>query len=521
MSAELIQAATLAERALQAGSQDPDDYATLGWWRAWQGDDASAMPFFRAALERSPNHPESLVGIAAILRRTGRLRDAVLHCDAAIKANPQYADAWIERGAVLTAGGSVANARLSYEHVLAIDPGNVAGRAGLAFVTSRDGDTPQARNHAKAALARDPANAMAAIALATMMIESGEAQDAVDLLLPLVSGLVSASEDRMQLLSLLGDAYGRLAKAETAFANYTRANDDFSAIHARHLNGRPSHREFIEQITAGIAKMNPVAWPEMSPDIPANAAIHHIFILGYPRSGTTLVENILASSPGVAALEEWPTLAAADMDFLVPGDGLDRFDRLSEAQLRPYRQSYWDKVATGVAAAGQVFVDMDPLKATRLPLIARLFPDAKVLLMRRDPRDVVWSCFRTRFALSNAALEFTTLERTALHYDAMMRLIDLARARLPLTIHEVDYHRLVNDFDNETKAMCGFAGLEWSEALRRFDRTARERGVSTASAGQVRRGLYDGRGQWEPYADHLDPVTPILRPWIEKFGYAD
>ena len=100
-----------------------------------------------------------------------------------------------------------------------------------------------------------------------------------------------------------------------------------------------------------------------------------------------------------------------------------------------------------------------------------------------------------------------------------MRLTEAATARLPLTVHVLDYHRLIGDFEQETRALCTFAGLPWSEDLRRFDRTAKARGVSTASAGQVRKGLYDGRRQWEAYAEQLAPVMPILAPWIEKFGY--
>jgi hypothetical protein len=233
-----------------------------------------------------------------------------------------------------------------------------------------------------------------------------------------------------------------------------------------------------------------------------------------------LVDNILASIPGVVALEERPTMAEADMAFLAEPGGLDQLARLDTASLQPYRQAYWDKVAqAGVTAPGQCFVDMDPLKGTRLPVIARLFPEARILVMRRDPRDVVWSCFHTQFALTNAALEFTSLEAAARHYAAMMALIETARERLPLRIHEISYEGLVRDFEGETKAVCAFLELEWSEDLRRFDRTAKARGVATASAGQVRKGLYDGSGQWRPYAEYFTPVLPILAPWIEKFGY--
>ncbi len=90
---------------------------------------------------------------------------------------------------------------------------------------------------------------------------------------------------------------------------------------------------------------------------------------------------------------------------------------------------------------------------------------------------------------------------------------------MPLTAHEVRYEALVRDFDAETQALCAFADVPWSDALRQFGATAQRRGVATASAGQVRKGLYDGSGQWRPYARYFEPVLPILQPWIERFGY--
>jgi hypothetical protein len=277
---------------------------------------------------------------------------------------------------------------------------------------------------------------------------------------------------------------------------------------------------FVDTITAGIASMEPAAWPATPLRPVPSQADNHLFLLGYPRSGNTLCENILASVDGVVALEERPTMGAADMEFLANADGLARLSSLSEAEADRFRSAYWEKVElAGVSATGRCFVDMDPLKSLRLPVIARLFPDSRVLITRRDPRDVVWSCFHTNFALSNAAMAFTTLESTARHYDAVMRLSEESLARLPLNALVVRYDRLVGDFEATTRAMCAFAGLPWSADLIRFDRTARSRGVSTASAAQVRKPLYDGTRQWEPYAPFLAEVMPILAPWIERFGY--
>lgn len=472
-------------------------------------------------MNRAVHNPADLTQMAGEFRLQGRLRDALLHCDAALQIDPRYVPAWLERGFAFASGGSMASASECYRQVVALEPGNADAHAGLASIAARDGDGAEGRAHALAALSADPGNAIAAAALATMDIESGAPDAARALVEPLLAGMDQADNNRAMLAGLLGDACAKLGDAPAAHAAYTLSKSDFATIFAPHFAHRESATAMVQRIHAGITAMDPSGWQPAKAPRPANAAATHIFLLGYPRSGNTLVENILASIPGVTALEERPTLQAADMEFLVGNDGFARLSGLSEAQVDPYRQAYWDKVAAaGAEVTGEAFVDMDPLKGLRLPLIARLFPVARVLIMRRDPRDVVWSCFHTNFALTNAAMEFTTLERTARHYDATMRLIETAREHLPIRALEVDYHRLVRNFDTVTREICAFTDLKWSESLSRFDRTAKARGVATASAGQVRRGLYDGRGQWEPYAAYLEPVMPILQPWIEKFGYA-
>jgi hypothetical protein len=338
----------------------------------------------------------------------------------------------------------------------------------------------------------------------------------------MVARLPKPSNDRSLAWSLIGDAHDKLGECAAAFAAYAQSKADFGAANAAPAQTVMRHSAFVGAITAGLEAMR---WPEdRAGPVPGEAKVH-VFLLGYPRSGTTLVENVLASLPGVAALEERPTLSTADSAVLA-GDAASIVDRLSafaradEAEIAPWRQVYWNKVIeSGVPPGAVGFVDMDPLKGTRLPLIARLFPRARLLRMMRDPRDVVWSCFRTHFAVTSNTLDFTTLEDTARHYDALMRLIAMAEQRLPITLHEVRYDRLVRDFDTETRAMCAAIGLPWNAAMRQFDRTAKARGVATASVGQVRKGLYDGTRQWERYADQLAPVMPILAPWIERFGY--
>lgn len=527
IDAQLAAAAAEARAAFARGTADAYDHVILALEHSALREFAEADALFARAQAIEPDNPATLTSLAIHYRRQGRNRDAVLACDAAIRVHPGYPDAWLERGAILAAGGSGEAARASYQRAAELAPGNAAAHAGLASLAARTGDHAVAREQAKRALALDPANALATNALAEAELGAGAPDEAAALLEPLLARLPIPTLERSFAHGLLGSARQRQRDFASAFVHFETANDDFAAIHSHDAAQHLGQTSFIEALIAGLAATGPAAWRSAPGRRPPHAAQRHIFLLGYPRSGTTLVENILASLPGVAALEERPTFAAADLDHIA-GDadaivaGLARFAGHGADALEQYRGAYWDNViASGVPTGASAFVDMDPMKGTRLPFIARMFPDARVLLMRRDPRDVVWSCFRTSFAMSSQTLEYTSLERAARHYDALMRLTELGLERLPLAVHIVDYHRLVRDFDAETQAMCAFAGLEWSEAVRSFDRTAKARGVSTASAAQVGRGLYDGTAQWQPYADYLAPVMPILAPWVEKFGYAD
>ena len=522
---DLAAAAALSEAALSSGKGDAYDHAIVAMARSADGDYATADALFQRALALEPGNPSTLTSLAIHYRNQHRSRDAVLACDEAIRNFPDYPDAWIEKGAILAAGGSNEAARTSFARATQLAPQYPAAHAGLAALAAREGDADAARRHAATALSLDPTNAVATNALASAELSSGKVEQARVLLEPLLARLNEPSIERSLALSLMGDVLHRQHDHDAAFQHYAASKTDFASINARAAAGVLDNTSFVSAITEGLTATEHTVWQHASGGQPSNAAKHHLFLMGYPRSGTTLVENILASIPGVSALEERPTLATTDREYIAGSQseiisGIQSFSQLDSNSLDQHRKAYWDNVVvSGVPANARYFVDMDPLKGTRLPFIARLFPDARILIMRRDPRDVVWSCFRTNFAMSSGTLEYTTLERAARHYDALMRLTELATERLPINVHIVQYHRLVQSFDAETKAMCEFAGLEWSEAVRDFDRTAARRGVSTASAGQVNRGLYDGTRQWEPYAQYLAPVLPILRPWIEKFGY--
>jgi len=499
------------------------DLLHAGLAKARVGDVNGASALLDRAFRLEPRNPSVLTGRAVIFRVQGRMRDAVLACDAALEIEPNLAGAWLERGIVLANGGSPEMARESFRNAARLAPQHADAHANVARLAARNGDLEEARQAAQAALKLDGGNLLAATAMASVLLADGKPQRVIELLAPLVERF-GASEARATALSQIGRAHEKLGEYGSAFGFYARSKQDFATFTAAIRQGRLSNTHFIDAIREGFMNVDPVKWGSPLPASPERPNL--VFLLGYPRSGTTLVENILASIDGVAALEERPTLIETEKQFLL-GDrdrilsGLPEFAALGEEALAQQRDAYWEKVfASGVGEDTAHFVDMDPLKGSRLPFIARLFPEARVVIMRRDPRDVVWSCFRTDFAIANSTLEYTSVESTARHYYALMRMTEAARERLPLAFHELHYEKLVTDFEATTKELCEFTGVPWSAAVSDFVETAHKRGVTTASSSQVRKGLYDGSGQWKPYAKWLEPAMPILEPWIAKFGYA-
>ncbi|MFM2301299.1 MAG: hypothetical protein RLZZ84_1035 [Pseudomonadota bacterium] len=520
---DVAAAAQFAERALQQGSKNPIVYNLAAWQREEDGRFDEAEALIRDAQSREPNEPTLYVALGAVKRKQGQLKQAIEAIERALELDPGFAGAWQERGATFETGGALNDAVSDYRQAVQLDPRDPAAHAALASVLARQGFGADAAVHAHAALQLEPENMLAHNALAHVALEERRYDDAIRLLEPCTRDLNDSREVMISTLTLLGDSYDGAGRFDDAYHAYVRAQALFESIHSRRLEaGTRDNLDFLDRVAASLAAADPVTLtcPALvAPDTQPVAC--HVILTGHPRSGTTLAENILASLPNAVAIEERPTLILADQEFLNQPDGLNRLGNIDEATLQGLRDDYWQRAerAAGQQLANKLFIDMDPFKGSRLPLIARLFPHSKVVIIRRDPRDVVWSCFHTNFAFNAATMAFTTLERAAQHYAKTWTIIEAALHDLAIDAFNLRYETLVADFDATTQSLCTFLNVPWSEDVRRFDRTAQRRGVTTASATQVRQGLYDGSGGWRQYEAYLATVAPILDPWVERFGY--
>jgi hypothetical protein len=292
-------------------------------------------------------------------------------------------------------------------------------------------------------------------------------------------------------------------------------------IHYRFASGT-SELAYVRSLTTAMRNTSLHQWATSPALEPAyDDALGHVFLLGFPRSGTTLLEVVLDGHPRVASIEEHELLTDAVLRFMCEPVNLEPLARADEGQLRALRAAYWHRVGkAGIDIAGKVFVDKHPLNTLKLPLIARLFPRAKILFACRDPRDVVLSCFRRRFKMNPAMYELLTLPGAAAFYDAVMSFADQVQPRLGLDWRVVRYETLVADLVPQSRSICDFLGIEWVAGMGDFAARVQAREHATPSTAQLARGLdRSGIEHWRHYDAPLQPVLPALSHWVERLAY--
>ena len=522
---DLAQAQQLAEAALAEGLQHPMLFNLAAGRLEQQLRYEDALSLLQQGQALAPADPGLNHAMGLVLQRLERHREAVAAFDAVLSAQPGFPAAHAARGGSLEALGDILGAEAEYRRAVELQPGHLIAISGLASRASRRGRSAEARALAGQVLAAQPNYPDAVMVLAQSDLAEGRPGEGEARLHELLADPRPTVEQRAMAQGLLGDlldAEDRVGEAFTAYDTCNRALlDAYRPRYGSGLSALDYARETLDLVDGLAAD----AWAQAP--LPPSALpgggqpTGHVFLMGFPRSGTTLLEQVLASHPDVAALEERETLADAMAAYgRTPGQLVGLADAPA-SEIARLREAYWARVAReGADPAGKLFVDKHPLHTFRLPVIAKLFPEAKVLFARRDPRDVVLSCFRRRFAMSAPMYQLLTLDTAARFYDAAMQLGERLGGRIPLRSQVARHEALVEDFDAAAREVCDFLGLPWTDALRSFADRIQERGVATPSGAQIARGLSaEGMGAWRRYAAHLAPTAPILAPWVERFGY--
>lgn len=525
LARKVAAAAALAQSALDEGLRHPVAFNAIALHLEQEGRAAEAETVLLRGLQETPADPGLRNALGLCLMQLERPAEALVQFDSLLCHEAQMPFIHASRGAALFDLGRLRDAETAYRRALELDPRQAVALAGLANLTSTRGAYPAARSFAQAALEVLPGYPDAILSLARAELGEHKSEAAQARLNSLLT-TAPAEQVRAHALGLLGDVLDAQNRPSEAFDAYLACNQLQQRLYAGRFAGQTSALEYAQGMLSGLERNLPAWRTRMSREPRPAQAGRHVFLLGFPRSGTTLLEVILEGHPDVASIEERELLIDGVRHFMQRPQDLSGLLTAPPAALEALRASYWRLAAQaheeegGGSLAGKLFIDKHPLNTLKLPLIALLFPGAKILFACRDPRDVVLSCFRHRFRMSAPIYELLTLRGAADYFDAVMRVTVSVTGNLPLDICLVRHEDVVTGFAREMKRICEFLGIGWNPAMGDFGVRTRNRATVTPSTAQLAKGLStEGVGQWRRYRTHLEPVLPVLAPWIERFGY--
>jgi tetratricopeptide (TPR) repeat protein len=512
------------ERAVELLAQDAEVHFNLGIALAEAGRRDEAVASYRQALALNPASVETLNGLGNVLRELGERREALALYQRALALDPRRADSECNLGTALFELRRIAEAEECFRRAVVLKPDYPQAQLGLAAVLRVQGRTAEAESCCRAALAAEPRSAAAVSLLGELHADRGrfeEAQQdferaiAADPSFPTaycgiaqhrrmtradtgwrtgVEALLAKPvplTHRMSLRYALGKYFDDTGEYDAAFDNYREANELSRRFGTSYDRSRLTER--IDRIIAGcdaafVRESHPGAAQSELP----------VFVVGMPRSGTSLTEQILASHPevfGAGEVRFWDDAYTA----------LERAAAPERAAAVPpeLARDYLARVA-GVSRGRQRVIDKMPANFLYLGLIHAALPRARILHMQRHPLDTCLSIyFQNFFNMGPYANDFGNL---AHYYEEYLRVMAHWRAVLPATaLLAVPYEALIADQEGWSRRMVEFIGLDWDPRCLDFHRT--ERVVITASRWQVRQKIHGGSaGRWRHYEKHLRPL---------------
>jgi tetratricopeptide (TPR) repeat protein len=495
---------------------------------------------YASALRLNPGIGVIHNNIGQVLQEEGRLDEALTWYHQALKLDPGSARIHGNLASLLAEREDREGAIASYEQALLLDSSLAEAYCGLGGVRHEQGRYDEAQQLYREALRRKPDLAAAHCALGSLLEELSDFDGAracfhealrhdprlpgaLAQLATMLRGKLP-DDDLTAMRRLLDAPYftdGQRATLQFGLAQVSDARGDFAeaAEHLRIANGTTvvewrkrglaydpaAHRHFVDRL---IESFTPEFFERMRGL--GHDSERPVFIVGLPRSGTTLTEQILARHPRVFGAGELP-LGRADFQLIGRNAGdttsFARLASLDSELARQVAEVHLDRLRELDECSDRV-VDKLPDNYLYLGLLAALFPGAKFIHCRRDPRDIAVSCWMTNFRQIRWSSDF---DHIASRFEQYRRLIEHWRSVLPVPVLEVDYERTVADLEGTARRLVDWCGLDWDPACLEFHRG--DRPVRTASVAQVRQPIYKRSvARWMSYEPALAPLFARVRP---------
>lgn len=465
------------------------------------GDIARARSLCENVLALGKRNPNALYLMATILQDMDRLEEAGRYAERFIQLRPKEPGGHQRLGTILGSLGRYTPALARFDKVLKLSPGNPAAIDAKAYVYLRKGDYSKVEKLLGPYLKAGTENISMAMSYGKLLLHEGRLEEAADFLRRHIAAPDTARGQRRLLNFHLGKVLERAEDWDEAFAAYAAANTGAAA-----RDNPPAYRARVDELMTifSASAMSGYARADHGLDVP-------VLVVGMPRTGSTLIEEIIAMHPAAAGAGEThlvPDIVRQAMSTIGSSQPYPRcVGELTTESANTLGRAYVEGLAKAGRAASRV-VDKNLLNYEQLGLIALIAPQSRVIDCRRDPMDTCLSCFMEPLA------EFihpyaSDLAHLGTRYREYERLMKHWMETLDLEVLTLNYEELVADQEGQTRRVIEFLGLPWSDKCLKFHES--KRAVRTLSHEQVKRPIYSTSvKRSERFAAHLEPLRQAL-----------
>tara|TARA_Y100000741_G_scaffold213011_1_gene162261 strand:- start:3029 stop:4741 length:1713 start_codon:yes stop_codon:yes gene_type:complete len=546
-----LNAIKIYEEILVEDENNFDANSNLGMIHAQYNNLEKSEKYLNKAIEIDPKNPYALNNLTSILIRLGRNDEAIKYSQKAIDLKQNFSLAYNNLGLAQQNIKKNDDAKISFLKAIELEKKNVLPYFNLAFLYESLNDTENSEVYYIKAIEVNPRFFSAYNNLMNLyerindnsklqlIIEKGEKEFINNFSIKLFKGklqfksnlykeaiknLESFKFNKNNYLqeslrySVLASSYDKIHQFDKAFENFELANKINFEINKNKLDKDRSIKLIDDRIDF-FKEKNLKYWKYTSI---GNGTKNPIFIIGFPRSGTTLLNTILNSHPEIEVIEEKPIVNKfiKFLDEEIYSNFFNLKD-LDKNLLKKLKLKYFEILQSYTKKDKKIYIDKMPLNIIYVGEIFRIFPEAKFIFVMRHPCDCILSCFIQNFSLNDAMANFTDLKSTSKFYNLVMTLWQQYLKVFKINYHLIRYEDVVNNFENSVNELLNFLDLEWSDNVRKFYETAKNQGkISTPSYDQVNKPIYSKSvGRWKNYERQFQEIYPIIEPWIKNYKY--
>jgi len=477
-----------------------------------------AITQYEQALAIKPDYIEARNNMGNALQELGLLKDAIVCFEQVLAFQPDFAEAHYNLGITLQELGRQKEAITQYEQALAIKPDYVDAYCNIGEIYEKLNQANKANIYLQKAFQIQPNHTKSKILAAVLLKREGKYKEALEKLRA-ISHIKIGTKAEFIIHYDIGELFDLINDSDSAMHHFTEANRIQSDRHEGVEDNKNIYLNQVENITEHFTQEFVNSWHEISIDNEDNS---NVFLMGFPGSGTTLLDQILDSHPGIQVIEERPLITNIVEELSgFTGGYPAALASLGRSDIHTLRKKYLTHTEKYIdKGSNSITIDKLPLNTIHIGLIYRLFPEAKIILALRHPYDVCLSNFMQKYKINRALENFFTIEDTAVLYDSVMGLWKKYVNLLPLDYIEVKYEYLVDDFELEVKRLLNFLEIDWDPLLLDYSNHAKNRVIQTPSYNQVTKPIYQtAKYRWQRYKEHIMPIMNRLEPHITYFHY--